>query len=186
MSTVQLTEPMYEPLSETEAKEHLRLDVSDEDPYILALIAAARQRAELYTGIPFVSRSFGTYLDRFPSGEFRLACAPLISVESVKYFDTANVEQTLDPSSYYVDARSKPGRLSPVTSWPGTFTRPNAVSIIATAGYGTADNVPQLIKQAMLLMIGEMYENREESVSGVVSEMPITAERLLRPFRLLG
>ena len=126
------------------------------------------------------------YLDNFPAGGFRIPCAPLVSVQSVKYYDVNNVEQTLVNTEYYVDAISKPGRLVPATSWPATYVRPNAVSIVLTAGYGVAADVPQVIKQAMLLMIGDMYNNREETGHGTVSLMPITAEILLRPFRLLG
>ena len=56
----------------------------------------------------------------------------------------------------------------------------NAVTIEFTAGYGNASAVPQDIKHAMLLLIGEMYENREESVTGtIVSAMPTTAKSLL-------
>ena len=186
MSTVQLTQPTEEPVAIYEARTHLRIDDTDSDLYIDALITAARERAESYTGLSFVSRSFGIYLDKFPSGEFRLGCAPLVSVESIKYYDAANTEQTLNASEYYVDSRSRPGRITPVNTWPATYSRPNAISIIATAGYGTAGNVPKTIKQAMLLMIGDMYENREETTGGRISMLPITSELLLRPFRLLG
>jgi uncharacterized phiE125 gp8 family phage protein len=188
MATVQLTEPAEEPVTDAEVTGHLRISGGG-DPLIAALIITARQRAELYTELAFISRSFGVYLDKFPSGALRIPCAPLVSVESVKYFDGNNVEQTLDPSSYYVDSKSKPGRIAPVSSWPATYARPNAVSIEVTAGFGTIVNVPQVIKQAMLLMIGDMYENREETSTGsnmAGSMMPITAEMLLRPFRLLG
>jgi uncharacterized phiE125 gp8 family phage protein len=107
---------------------------------------------------------------------------------SVKYYDTDGVEQTLDVAEYYEDAKSKPARIVPVSSWPATKDRPNAVTITIEAGYGaTADKVPQVIKQALLLMVGDMYENREETVVGtIVSTLPLTADRLLRPFRLLG
>jgi uncharacterized phiE125 gp8 family phage protein len=186
MAIVQLTAPASEPVTDAEASDHLRVDSGDEWALIASLIVAARQRAEAYTELAFVSRSFGMYLDRFPSGAFRVPCAPLVSVESIKYYDANNVEQTLSPSDYYVDAISKPGRITPATSWPGTYSRPNAVSIVLTAGFGTPADVPQVIKQAMLLMIGDMHEHREDTVAGNMSSLPVTAEMLLRPFRLLG
>lgn len=186
MAYIQLTSPAEEPVTDAEAREHIKVDNDVDLALITALIIAARQRAESYTELTFVSRTFRVYLDKFPSGSFRIPCAPLISVESIKYFDAANVEQTLSAAEYYVDTISKPGRLVPASSWPGTFTRPNAVSIEVTAGFGASSDVPQLIKQAMLLMIGSMYEDREETTAVSTSFMPVSSEMLLRPFRLLG
>lgn len=189
MAIVQITEPVEEPVTNAEAVDHLRVDSDSELSLISALIIAARQRAEAYTELSFISRPFGVYLDKFPAGELRIPSAPLVSVESIKYFDANNVEQTLNPTEYYVDAISKPGRIAPATVWPPTYVRPNAVNIAVTAGFGLSASVPQVIKQAMLLMIGSMYENREETSIGnhmAGSMMPISAEMLLRPFRLLG
>lgn len=187
MALIQLTNPAEEPVSVDEALNHLRADDTPGDRgFIEALISASRHRAELHTELALVSCQFGLYLDKFPAGEFRLPRAPLVSIESVKYFDESNVEQTIDPAQYYVDTISKPGRISPVTGWPATYPRPNAVSIIFTAGFGTAENVPQVIKQAILLMVGDMYENREDTTSAPLSKIPSASEHLLRPFRLLG
>lgn len=183
-----ITAPTVEPLELAEVKEHLRVVAADEDSLLESLIIAARERVELFTERALLQQTWAVYLDAFPAGEIRLAMPPLIAVATVEYYDSDGVEQTLDAAEYYEDNKSKPARLVPVTSWPATQCRPNAVTITYTAGYGTAaTSVPQVIKQAMLLMIGEMYENREETVIGtIVSSLPLTAERLLRPFRLLG
>lgn len=186
MAIKQLTEPAADPLTDIEVREHLNLD-DDVSPTLLsAFITAARQRAESFAELVFVQRNFGFYIDGFTSKEIRIPIAPLKSVVSVKYYDTNNVEQTLDPASYYVDSVSRIGRIVAVDCWPDTFPRPNAVTITVTAGYGTADDVPQVLKQAMLLMVGDMYENREETTTDRLALMPITSELLLRPFKLLG
>ena len=53
-------------------------------------------------------------------------------------------------------------------SWPTVSTRPDAVQITYVTGYsdqsspvGVGSNFPQAIKQAMYLIIGDLYENRE-------------------------
>jgi uncharacterized phiE125 gp8 family phage protein len=183
-----ITAPTLEPITLAEAKAHLRVVSADEDALISSLVLAARERAEIYTERALLQQTWEVSLDVFPTGDIRLPLLPLLSVVSVKYYDTDGVEQTLDVSEYYEDAKSKPARIVPVSNWPATKDRPNAVTITIEAGYGeTADKVPQVIKQALLLMVGDMYENREETVVGtIVSTLPLTADRLLRPFRLLG
>jgi uncharacterized phiE125 gp8 family phage protein len=56
-----------------------------------------------------------------------------------------------------------------------------------TAGYGdTASDVPQTIRQAILLAVGHWYENREATVAvGNVRELPLGIEALLWPYRVL-
>lgn len=188
MTRERITPPAVEPLDLAEVKEHLRVTAADEDTMLESLIIAARERAEIYTERALIQQTWAVYLDAFPAGEIRLAMPPLLAVSTVTYYDADGVEQTLDAAEFYADNKSKPARLVPVNSWPATQCRPNAVAITYTAGYGAAAiAVPQVIKQAMLLMVGEMYENREETVIGtIVSSLPLTAERLLRPFRLLG
>lgn len=66
-----------------------------------------------------------------------------------------------------VDAASEPGRvwLNYGKTWPTVSLRPGpAITVRYVAGYGAAVDVPMQYKQAMLLMIGHFYENREEIV----------------------
>ena len=74
--------------------------------------------------------------------------------------------------------------------WPDTQSGAyGAVTVVYVAGYSlptdSPDLIPTPIKQAVLLMVGDMYENREETVVGqTVATLPLTAERLLTPFQL--
>lgn len=183
-----ITAPTVLPVTLTDAKTHLRVVDTDDDAYIDGLIVAATERAESFTERPFITQTWAAHLDRFPGYVVRLPLPPLQSITSITYHDTADAEQTLVASDYYVDNKSNPARVIPVDSWPATYARPNAVTITMVVGYGVAPvDVPQTIRQAILLMIGDMFENREESVIGTtVSALPITAEHLLRPYRLVG
>ena len=59
------------------------------------------------------------------------------------------------------------------------------VEITFTAGYGgTAAAVPAAIRQAMLLLIGQWYDNREAVTVGAAgSPMPMAVDALLAPYR---
>lgn len=111
--------------------------------------------------------------------EIYLPLPPLVSVDSVTYFDETGASQTLDPSTYVVDPVSEPARLVPVpgTSWPATQRRVNAVSVTFTCGYGAAGTaVPAGIRIWMLMMAGTLYENRELIAvmsRGQIKELPI-------------
>lgn len=67
MSLVLVSEPAAEPVSLIEAKEHLRVDWSDDDALISALISAAREYAESICRRVFVTQSWKLVLDTFPS-----------------------------------------------------------------------------------------------------------------------
>jgi uncharacterized phiE125 gp8 family phage protein len=43
------------------------------------------------------------------------------------------------------------------------------IQVTYVAGYGAAASVPQKYKQAMLLLIGHWYENRETVIVGTIS-----------------
>lgn len=60
--------------------------------------------------------------------------------------------------------------------WPATYEAPNAASAIFTAGYDAASAIPAPIKQAMLLTIADMYDNRTD----YVKRLPTAAEYLLQ------
>ena len=91
---------------------------------------------------------------------------------------------------YVVDTDSTPGRVMPAygKAWPATLDYPGSVRVQFTSGYGdTADDVPQCIKNWMLLNVANLFENREsESVSDSrMSQIDLStmADSLLDPER---
>lgn len=187
MITNRTTDPTEEPVTLEEAKRHLRvdLDLTDDDLQIEMMIQAAREDAEAFLRGSIMPQGWTGYLDRFPTeDEIALPFPPLAGVTSITYVDGDGVTQTLSADIYAVDLPGKRVYLKYGQSWPSTRCQRNAVTIVFTAGHADAASVPARIKQAMLLMIGEMYEHREESVVGtVVGRMSLTAERLLWPLR---
>jgi uncharacterized phiE125 gp8 family phage protein len=179
------TAPTTEPVSLTEAKLHLRVDHTTDDDLITDLIKVAREWCEAYEGRAYMTQTITAYMDRF-CGEILLPRPPLLSVTSVKYYDVSDSQQTLSSSNYDVDTTAEPGRITLAYgyTWPATLPDENAIEIIYKAGYSvTADDatsVPSRVKTAIKLIIGHLYENRENSVVGLsVQDIPMGAKSFL-------
>lgn len=174
------TEPSVEPIILGEAKIHLRVDHNDEDLLITILIQAAREWVEKRTGRSLINQTRTAKLDTFPIGNtIRLPYGKVSSVTSINYIDSNEVSQLLDTSNYWTDLTSDISRVVVKNYWPAIFYMPNAVTIVYVAGYGdSASDVPRPLKQAMLLIIGHLYENREQ-VGSVMHEVPFGVETLI-------
>lgn len=190
------TAPTAFPLSLEETKLHLRVDGADDETLITALIAAATAHFDGVTGIlgrSLMPQTWDLFLDAFPDGrEIELPLPPLVSVTGLYYLDpvTGIEGAAWTATNYTVDTYSKPGRvvLKPTSEWPTPiYDGINAVRVRYVAGYASAALVPAPIKAAMLLTIGDLYENRETAVIGAVAtEIPMSAtvKALTEPYRI--
>lgn len=185
-----VTAPAQEPLTLAQAKEHLRVDIANDDVLIQSLIRATRELLESELGRALVTQTLDYTLDAFPPGPLLLPRGPLQSVTSLTYIDSAGASQVWAASNYLVDLHSSPSRISPAyaKSWPTLQDRIAAVTVRFVAGYGlTPTSVPGPIAQALLLLIGHYYEHREQVIDAVganVLVLPQAAERLLANYRL--
>lgn len=183
-----VTPPVSEPVTLAEAKAHLRLESTDDDTYVSALIQAARQHVEEVCWRGVVTQTLELVLESFPEGEsVVLPWGNLSTISSVAYVDGDGAEQTLDPGEYGADAISVPGRLvlGYNKSWPSTREQWNAVAVRYTVGWVVA-SVPAPIKQALLLLVSQMYENRTPEVTGVsMGKVAFAVDALLAPYRLV-
>jgi uncharacterized phiE125 gp8 family phage protein len=167
---------VVEPITLEEAKGFLKVDISDDDTLINSIISSARERAENKTRRQLITATWSLSLDHFPrtNGVIELPKAPIQSVASVKYFDMTDTEQTLATSKYQVDKVQEPGRIIPVDgeTWPDTFNRLSAVTVLFTSGYGDDGSfVPEGIKGWMKVMIANLYENRTSVIEGNVTDL---------------
>lgn len=165
----QYAAPEKEPISIQEAKTHLRVSSNSDDNYISTLIKAARIYAEKYTNRTLITQTWDWYLDYFCSDLLILPKSPVQSITSITYSDGNNETQTLSSSLYQLDIYSREARLVPVygTVWPSVYSKMNAVKIRMVVGYGDPKDVPDTIKQGILVCIADMYDNRETLIKGV-------------------
>ncbi|MEL7027677.1 MAG: head-tail connector protein [Pseudomonadota bacterium] len=181
-----VTPPGVEPVSLAEAKAHARIDHADEDTYVSGLIVAARRLAEARTGRSFISQTWRLTLDAFPPGdEICLARGPVQSVAYVKTFDADDIESILDPARYVVDGESRPPRIvrKPELSWPFVGRAAEGVEIQYVAGYGAAaSDVPEELRQAILMLTAHFYEQREILSENRLYEAPGAIDALLAPY----
>lgn len=187
------SDPSEEPVSLAEAKSHLRVDVSDDDTLIEGLIKAARIYVENATRRALVTQTWQLDLDDWPSAgkmptatdEIALPRPPLGSVTSVVYVDSDGDSNTFSADDYDVDTVTEPGRivLGYGKTWPTATLRPmSPIAVTYVAGYGDAADVPQHVKQMMLMLLAHWYENREATITGagvVASPVPFAVESLL-------
>lgn len=184
LAPVRTVAPANMPVSLAEAKAHLRVDHDDQDDLISAQIKAATAWLEGYSGIlgrALVTQTwrqdFGSFANRIP-----LPLTPVTAIENVNYFDADDVQQTLDPSVYALlaDARSAYLALQPGQSWPSAYRRDDAVSITFTAGYGAAADVPEPIRQAILLIVQRLFDGADISIDVAIDR---TVHALIAPYR---
>lgn len=168
-----------------DAKAHLKVRHNDEDDLIEAYIAAAQSHIDGPDG--WLGRAIGEQdlelrLNSFACTDIKLPFPEILGVTSIKYLDDTGVEQTMDEADYEHYGRI----VAPVWggSWPTPGTGRERVRIRYSAGY---EVLPDAIKAAVLLMVGDLYKSRETFVTGTVSAavpMSMTVERLLQPFRV--
>lgn len=173
-----------------EAKKQAQVTASGDDTHIDLLIAAAEQLVERDTGHQLLDATYDLFVDRFPVF-IRLPFPPLDSVTTVKYFDTAGVQQTLTSSEFQLDDAGEVARIYPGIDdpWPSTqLGRINAVEVRFVTGYGDAGDVPELLKHCVRELVSEAYWNRipPNKVGAGTIPMPMHAKHILEEFKVYG
>lgn len=193
--------PPAEPVTVAQAKAHCVITPASDtthDAVLERYIKAARAHAEKYMGRRIIQQTIELVLDSWPWENFlELPGGQLRELVTVYYRDTDDAEQTWSSAEYRVDDAPVPARMFPLRgfTFPAHVALPSPIRVRYKVGYppGTgsptdyAANVPEDIKQAILLMVGTWFENREETIVGTISsQLPLGVEALLWPHRVLG
>jgi uncharacterized phiE125 gp8 family phage protein len=157
------TGPTDEPVTLEEAKLSARVSGIDEDGLIESWIILARELVEIDSRRALLAQTVKLYMDRLPERTIYLERPPVQSVTSIQYVDTDGSLQTLSATKYVTDLVSEPCRLTPAYGiiWPFTRWQTNAVTITFVAGWAAVNLVPERAKQAIKLLVGHWYRNRE-------------------------
>lgn len=165
--------PASEPVTAAQAKLQAKVDYSTEDSLIAIYIQAARELVEKKMGIALLPQTIQEKHSAWPLATrlnpyraIRLHRYPLRAVSSVGYLDENGDAQVLDSSTYVVSGTSYPPMIAPANGqeWPDVLEQVGAITITYTAGYDDADSVPADIRQAILLIVADWFDNRENAV----------------------
>jgi len=157
----QLTEPVEEPVTLAEAKAHLRVDLDEENGLISSFIVVAREQCELEARRSFVKRSMRYMCHSWPTDLGKtLPQRPVVSITHVKVYDWEDAATAIASSNYRLTDDDRV-RFTSDFSWPVRARLADGYEVEYIAGYGDASAVPQRYKQAILLLVGHFYENRE-------------------------
>jgi uncharacterized phiE125 gp8 family phage protein len=176
--TIVLTAPGTEPVSLAEAKDQLRLEdiFTLDDDYINALISVARDRAENYCNRFFTEQTVKLVHDgAFPLGDVVLPYPDLQSVDEVSYTDEDGSNNIIDTADYSFDSDTR--KLRPSVSWP---TGAVDCKISVTTGAPVEFNG---VKQAILMIVTDMYELRTETVVAASLAENMAVNTLLTQYR---
>jgi hypothetical protein len=154
MTSYLIAGPGEEPVSLAEAKAFARVDGTDEDALISALIAAARLHVESLTGRALVMQTWRLVLNCVTGLLIPLPVVP--AMELIEAPDGA----VLQGDAVLL------------------ATATDAVSLDYSAGYGNAADVPKDLRQAVLTLVAYWYEHRDS-----VTIAPVGFERLVASYR---
>ena len=165
-------------LTTAELRLHLRLDDDNalEDSMLTALLESAREYAQHYTGRAIGVQTIEIAVDAFPEASIMLQPGPAISITSIKYLDAVGIERTITNTLYALDDYGLRNWALPAagTTWPATADVANAVKVRYQAG-----SLPAAVRAALLLLVGHLYEHRENTVQTQINEVPIGVHALL-------
>lgn len=190
MATTLITAPTVEPITLSEAKAHMRIDHSAEDDVITEMITAARQALEDTSDLALITQTWREMLDAWPQSHHGrvvdLSKRPAQSITTVKVTSMDGTQATLPDTAYELISAGGLSRLvkTPTAIWPGPGRIAGGIQIDYVAGYGdAAANVPRALRQALLMVIAHVYENRELLARHGGAPLPRGVDALLTPYK---
>ncbi|HEY8580911.1 MAG TPA: head-tail connector protein [Beijerinckiaceae bacterium] len=183
MTPILVKAPAVEPMTLAEAKAWLRVDTTDEDAVVAALIVAARQRVERATRQALIAQTWRLVWDAWPSGDLPIPLTPFMSLVALRVYAANNVAAVIAPATYVVDPDPLGARvrfLSPPAA-PGRVVA--GVEAEVVVGYATAAaGLPAPLLHAVRLLVARWFARRgdgDEPDAG----LPPDVEALVAPYR---
>lgn len=172
MNTFTVSQPA-QLLTTSEAKLHAKVDYDADDAVIAACCMHAQSYVQGETGYLLGEQTVDCFFDSFDDF-LQLDIGPIISIESVKYLDSAGTEKTLSPSAYrFLRGKSK---IVPVYGgiWPTVLPVEECITVRVKAGWkrnadyeaGETELPPELFK-LLCLLTNHYYEYRELVYTGM-------------------
>lgn len=184
--------PTDPPVSLTDMKSHLRVEIDDDDSIITALTTAATQYVEKIAGLAPVDQTLELRLDTYPPQRFIQLRGPLLHLLSYKYTDADGDLQDQDADSYIVESSLKniAPRIVPAynATWPYAMPVSDSLRVQWRAGFvdrtgsPTEDmtKIPGPLLSAVKLHVEAHYERDERTFKMLMDAV----DALLSPYRV--
>ena len=169
-------------ISLADMKQFLRVDHSDEDITIRAIIDAAAQSVQDYTGRHFVDTNWTMLIKTFYNIEAPYSAS---TVTSVKYYKPNEAALTvLDSTKYYSGTQLGIFRINFLDTPSVNEDRFGGVEIVGTV----LNQINPPLTHAIKMLAAHYYENRRAVVVGTLSaiEIPLGVKAIINPYRLIN
>ena len=189
-------------------KQHQIVQHDADDDLLSGYLLAAHEYAQTRIQRTLLLTRYRRFFDAWPCGEVRLSYPPVRAIEGV-YYSTDTGTEVLDPdlfeSAAWADTFARVKFKGNLPSLPGSMEQ---VWIDYVAGYGDytpvqgfpysypmvySDStdyryqVKETVRQAIRMLVGHWYENRETVAVGTISsEIQMATNHLLHQSRVLG
>lgn len=181
--------PATEPVTASEVKTFLNISYSTDDAIIGTMITSARYAIEQYTKRAFITQTIIAYYKRYDK-TVNLPFQPIQSVTTVETVADDSTTPLTANSNYYVKGvQDKYLDFTGVNSIPAGHspyenTATYGLKVTYVAGYGSANAVPQSIKDAIVRLTAYYYDNRADFVTGtIIQRLPLTVTSLLNGYK---
>lgn len=175
--------PTVEPISLTEAKLWLRVDGTEEDDLVQALIVAARMMVEADIGQVLLGQNWRLVGDAWPPDELiPVRVGRILAVTGGRVFSAEGAPAAIAADQFPVFPNAIPPAVQALQRpMPG---RPySGIEIDLRLGFGeVASDVPETIRLAIRRLVTLWYEDRGDTHAPEAG-LPPQIRALLRPFR---
>jgi len=169
-----ITPPVKLPVSIAEIKEHLRIEIADDDRDIelkIRAVVASLDPPDGRLGRAMITQTLRLSLSPGLGSLIRLPYPPVQSIDSVSYLNSLDVETEISNSIYAFKNDQEPAFVVLKTGeqWPTdySYNDPYPFKINFISGYGdNADSVPEYIRLGIMMEVGDLYLQRENIIIG--------------------
>lgn len=173
-----------EPVSLIEARSQCHIDGEEHDATLDHLRKSARSFVEAYTGLSLRTRTIPLRFAGWPDIA-RLPVAPVSGV-AIQYVDGAGATATLPSGDYALFVDGYESGIDMLAPAPALGVGRAPITVQVSAGF-TPSTIPLHVKQAILLLIGQWFDNPSAIVNGpAAGEPPHTVAALLCNDRLFA
>lgn len=177
MKRTLVTPPVLSPNALAELKQWLGITTTQDDAPLTALLRAALETCEAFTGAMPIEAAAEEVLP-LSGGWQCLTTRPVQAITAVQAIPASGARSDLATNAYAIELDADGGGRVMVTS-PGDANR---LAVRFTAGLATSwDTLPEALRHGMLRLAAHQHRERETSGAGPIPPAAVAA--LWRPWR---